>query len=83
MKKLLVIVDPGEIRPENILNNAIGNQPLPKGVLRLAATAWLIDAATSLPFFAALVSSAEKLQVPLYVSNLGEEPLRVPPLKEV
>jgi hypothetical protein len=83
MKKLLVIVDPGQTHPDNVLNNAIGNKPLPEGVSRLAATSWLIDATKSLSFFAALVHSAEKLQVPLYVSNLDEEPLRVPPLKEV
>lgn len=85
MKKLLVIADVGTslIDTYNFLNAAIGSQEIPSDITRLAANSWLIDAHTSLSFFASLVLGAQKKGIRLAIAAIDDaELISFPPRSE-
>jgi len=67
MDNLLIIVDLGKQSGYNLLNSAIGSQNLPKGVRRLSDNSFLIDARTSLAFFAALSNACVRDNLQAFV----------------
>jgi len=79
MKNLLVIANAGESAAQNIHRAATDSQPLPKGVSQLAPNSWLIDAHTSLQFFARLVRDAEERKIQLAVFHIEDEAILLPP----
>lgn len=77
MKKILVIADTKDFSL-SIQNAATNGQSLPEGISLVAHNSWLIDAHTSLPFFASIVNGAAVQKVKLTVCYIDDEVITIP-----